>query len=73
LTPSNRKSKIIRLVTLSINTPFQQIKHLTAQYAKSHSLDIPNSLIAATALENRSKLFTYNTNNFRFIAGLKIL
>jgi len=47
--------------------------NLATQYAKSHSLDIPDSLIAATAVEQRSKLFTYNINNFRFITGLEIL
>lgn len=30
------------------------------EYAKSNSLDIPNSLIASTALTNNYKLFTYN-------------
>jgi len=33
---------------------------LIRSYAKSHTLDIPDALIAATALEHGASLFTYN-------------
>ena len=46
---------------------------LIKEYAKSHNLDIPDSLIAATALENKAKLFTYNLKDFKFIKGLEII
>lgn len=46
---------------------------LVKQYVQSHSLDIPDSLIAATAIENRAKLFTYNIKDFQFISGLEII
>ena len=42
-------------------------------YAKSHTLDIPDSLIAATALENELTLFTYNTKDFKYIRHIKLL
>ena len=46
---------------------------LVKQYAKSHSLDIPDSLIAATALTQNCELFTYNIKDFRYIDGLKLV
>ncbi len=42
-------------------------------YAKSHALDIPDSIIAATALTLGSKLFTYNRKDFRYIDGLRLV
>ena len=42
-------------------------------YAKSHSLDIPDSLIASTVLENDAVLLTYNLKDFKYIEGLRLL
>ena len=42
-------------------------------YAKSHSLDIPDSLIASTALLNDAMLLTYNKKDFKYIEGMKLL
>ena len=46
---------------------------LVKSYAKSHTLDIPDSLIASTCLINDCQLFTYNVKDFRYIEGLKLL
>lgn len=46
---------------------------LIKTYAKSHTLDIPNSLIAATALEKELTLFTYNTKDFKYINHITLL
>lgn len=46
---------------------------LIKKYAKSHSLDIPDSLIAATALNNDAVLLTYNLKDFKYIEGMRIL
>lgn len=46
---------------------------LVTHYAKSHGLDIPDALIAATALEQQAVLLTLNRKDFRFIDGLKLL
>ena len=43
---------------------------LVRGFAKSHGLDIPDALIAATALEKGFSLLTYNRKDFRFIPGL---
>jgi len=45
------------------------IKH----YAKSHSLDIPDGLIASTVLENDAVLLTYNLKDFKYIEGINLL
>jgi len=46
---------------------------LVKTFAKSHNLDIPDSLIAATTLLNNAGLLTYNIKDFRFITGLTLL
>ena len=54
--------KISKLATKLIKT-----------YAKSHQLDIPDSLIAASAIENNCQLFTYNRKDFKYISGIRLL
>ena len=49
-----------------------QAMKLIQTYAKSHGLDIPDSLIAATAKVHDCRLMTYNLKDFRFIKGLEI-
>ena len=46
---------------------------LIKTYAKSHSLDIPDSLIASTAIEKDYSLFTYNTKDFKYIHTIKLV
>jgi predicted nucleic acid-binding protein len=45
---------------------------LIKQYAKSHSLDIPDSLIASCAITNKCTLLTYNLKDFRYIEALEL-
>lgn len=45
---------------------------LFLKYNLSHSLQIPDAFIAATAIEADVELFTYNKKDFRFIDGLKL-
>ena len=46
---------------------------LVKRYAKSHTLNIPDSIIAATALSYGYPLMTYNRKDFRFIDGLELV
>jgi len=46
---------------------------LISRYAKSHALDIPDALIAATAFNTTARLFTYNTRDFQYIPALELL
>jgi len=45
---------------------------LVFEFSKSHTLDIPDSIIAATCLVYDISLLTYNTKDFKFIPGLKL-
>ena len=46
---------------------------LVKRYAKSHTLNIPDSIIAATALVSGYPLMTYNRKDFRFIDGVELV
>ena len=62
---------VFEVIHVNTNISSQALQLIT-EYAKSHGLDIPDSLIAATALVNRAKLFTYNIKDFQFIADLDL-
>ncbi len=55
------------------HTTSKKALELVAKYAKSHSLDIPDAMIAASCLINSAKLFTYNMKDFRFIPDLTLV
>ena len=46
---------------------------LIFEYAKSHNLTIPDSLIASTAISKNLKLYTLNLKDFKYIDGLLLL
>ena len=72
---SNRLAKFISLFrVIEINeTISKQATTLVRSYAKSHNLDIPDSLIAATALTVNTRLLTYNTKDFHYIEGIRLI
>ena len=47
-------------------------RNLTVRYARSHGLTIPDALIAATTISNRSLLLTRNVRHFSFIPRLQV-
>ena len=56
---------------LLINPAISSIAlNLMGKYRLSHKLDIPDALIAATAIYTGFKLFTYNVKDYKFINGL---
>ena len=62
------------LETIHINQEISQIAtDLIKRYAKSHNLNIPDSLIAATAIEKKAYLYTLNKKDFRYIKHIKLL
>ncbi len=63
---------LFHIVHLSENISTQATK-LVKTYAKSHNLDIPDSLIASTALVHKYKLFTYNVKDFKYIKNIELL
>lgn len=50
----------------------QKAIELMRTYSKNFGLKLPDSIIAATCLENNLILITLNPKDFRFIEGLKI-
>lgn len=74
-TELNKLKKFIELFNiLNIDDEISNIsKELVFEYAKSHSLDIPDSLIAATALKNNLTLLSYNKKDFKFITNIKLI
>jgi predicted nucleic acid-binding protein len=46
--------------------------NLIETYAKSHNLNLPDALIAATAIKNNIKLMTLNVKDFRYIEELTL-
>ena len=45
---------------------------MVESYSKSHGLQIPDAIIAATALSFEMKLFTLNLKDFKYIDGLNL-
>lgn len=45
---------------------------LIQSYHLSHGLNIPDALIAGTALELDLELFTYNTKDFKFLPNIRL-
>ena len=67
------KSSLSALKRFSITEVISELAvSLVEQYAKSHTLLVPDALIAATALSYNVPLFTYNLKDFRYIAGIAL-
>ena len=46
---------------------------LLTKYSLSHNLDLPDALIASSAIEYNCKLYTLNLKHFKYIDELKLL
>ena len=66
--------QFLRQVTvLPVGASISQSAHqMMESYSLGHGLQIPDTLIAATALEYHSTLYTKNTRHFQMIPGLTI-
>ncbi len=67
--------KFIKLFeVIELNDNISSIStELIFEYAKSHNLTIPDSLIASTAISKNIKLYTLNLKDFKYIDGLTLL
>lgn len=54
-------------------TVSKRTSSLIEKYCLSHRLEMPDALIAATALVNNFELGTINKKDFRFIEGLRLI
>ncbi len=60
------------LISLNANISAIALRLIT-DFAKSHNLDVPDALIAATAIDQKLGLLTYNSRDFRFITALTLV
>jgi tRNA(fMet)-specific endonuclease VapC len=67
------KKHLSQLEILAVDvTISKQFIQLMENYALSHKLAIPDTLIAATALTHDLDLYTLNQKDFRFISNLRL-
>jgi tRNA(fMet)-specific endonuclease VapC len=64
--------KAIQIVNIDYDISKMAIK-LTEQYSKSHGLQIPDAIIAATAIVWGVKIYTLNLKDFKYIEGIKLM
>lgn len=59
---------------IPINTKISNLaSELIYQFSKSHNLNIPDALIAATALDTQYQFLSYNIKDFKYIENLKLV
>lgn len=67
------KSRMKHIETLILDRSItNEAINLIEQYSKSHGLQIPDALIAATAICHDMELLTYNIKDFKFIKEIKL-
>lgn len=67
------KNRLQRLRIVQIDQEIcEAAMALVEKYAKSHSLHIPDALIAATAICQQMELLTYNVKDFKFIKDIHL-
>lgn len=73
-TELNKIKKSLRSLDIIQIDPMisQKAVDLIEKYAKSHHLNIPDSIIAATSLVYGIELFTYNVKDFKYTKDLKL-
>jgi hypothetical protein len=71
LTKIKSRLQTMRIVHLNQDIS-ESATALVEGYAKSHGLQIPDALIAATAICYGMELLTYNVNDFKFIEGITL-
>ena len=70
----NRFEKLLNnYISISLDHEISSLGiKLYKKYKLSHGLDMPDSLIAATAIELDIPLFTYNKKDFHYIPGIHL-
>jgi len=72
LAQMKRKMRYYDVVDIDIATS-KLAADLVENYKLSHILQIPDAIIAATAVIHQIPLFTYNVKDFAFIPGIKLI
>jgi predicted nucleic acid-binding protein len=72
LAQMKRKMRYYDVVDIDIATS-KLAADLVENYKLSHNLQIPDAIIAATAVIHQIPLFTYNVKDSAFIPGIKLI
>jgi len=72
LAQMKRKIRYYDVVDIDIATS-KMAANLVENYKLSHNLQIPDAIIAATAVIHQIPLYTYNIKDFAFIPGIKLI
>ena len=65
----NKKIELYHIALINDEITLKAME-LIEKYNLSHGLEIPDALIASTAIVTKSKLFTYNIRDYRYIDRL---
>ena len=67
------KSRLQKLEIINLDQKITETAiNVIERYAKSHGLQIPDALIAATAICRGMQLLTYNVKDFKFVEGIRL-
>ena len=67
------KSRLQKLEIINLDQKITETAiNVIEKYAKSHGLQIPDALIAATAICRGMQLLTYNVKDFKFVEGIRL-
>ncbi len=67
------RKDINNLLILPISSPISnQAVKLVEQFSLSHNLNLPDALIASTAMFHEIELYTLNLKDFRFLDNLEL-
>jgi len=67
------QKNLAEINTIHLNQIISEIAtNLIIKYANSHNLEIPDALIAASAISEEIDLYTYNIKDFIFIDDLNL-
>ena len=72
LAQMKRKIRYYDVVDIDIATS-KLAANLVESYKLSHNLQIPDAIIAATAVIHQIPLYTYNIKDFAFIPGIRLI
>jgi predicted nucleic acid-binding protein len=69
----NIRNDIDSLIVLPLNENISnKFIDLMTKYSLSHNLDVPDALIASSAIEYNCELYTLNQKHFKYIDELKL-
>ncbi len=70
---SDKREKLLHFLHIWNKIPMTNpVASLAGDIVRQHGLDVPDAIIAATAVLNRADLVTHNVKDFKKVPGLKV-